>query len=61
MHHPHKRPFISGGIFGGVVCELSEPKKKRNMHHPPDPSFAIAVLIGDLEGGGVWISRFDVL
>ena len=27
MHHPHRRPSPPGGIFGRVVCELSEPKK----------------------------------
>ena len=34
-HHPHKRPSSSGGIFGGVVCELSEPKEKAKYAPPP--------------------------
>ena len=34
-HHPHKRPSPSGGIFGGVVCELSEPKEKKKYAPPP--------------------------
>ena len=34
-HHPHKRPSLWGAIFGGVVCELSEPKKKAKYAPPP--------------------------
>ena len=37
-HHPQKRPSSSGGIFGGVVCELSEPKKKAAKYAPPPVS-----------------------
>ena len=31
----HQRPSSSGGTFGGVVCELSEPKKKAKYAPPP--------------------------
>ena len=48
-HHPHKRPSSSGGIFGGVVCELSEPKKKKGKIRTT-PSFALAMLIVDFVG-----------
>ena len=34
-HHPHKRPSSSRGIFEGMVCELSEPKKKAKYAPPP--------------------------
>ena len=34
-HHPDKRPSSSGGILGGVVCELSEPKQKAKYAPPP--------------------------
>ena len=34
-HHTHKRPSSSSGNFGGVVCELSEPKKKAKYAPPP--------------------------
>ena len=48
-HHPHKRPSSSDGIFeGGVVCELSEPKKKGKLR--TTPSFALAMLIVDFVG-----------
>ena len=56
-HHPHKRPSSSGGIFGGVVCELSEPKKRQNTHHP---RFCTHDVDRRFCGGGVWISRSDV-
>ena len=47
-HHPHKRPSSSGGIFWGVVCELSEPKKKGKIR--TTPSFALAMLIANFVG-----------
>ena len=47
-HHPHKRSSASGGIFGGVVCEFSETKKKGKMH--TTPSFALAMLIVNFVG-----------
>ena len=56
-HHPHKRPSSSGGIFWGVVCELSEPKKKQNTHHP---QFRTRDVDRRFCGGGAWISRSDI-
>ena len=56
-HHPHKRPSSSGGIWGGVVCELSEPKQRQNTHHlqsctrDVDRRFCV---------GGAWTSWSDV-
>ena len=47
-HHPHKRSSSSGGILGGgMVCELSEPKKGKNTYHP---NFALAMFIIDFVG-----------
>ena len=33
-HHPHKSPSLIRWYFWGVVCKLSEPKKKQNTYHP---------------------------
>ena len=45
MHHSHKRPFLTGGIFEGVVGETLERSKTHTT-----PSFALVMSIGDLMG-----------
>ena len=57
MHHPHKRPFLTSGIFWGVVCELSEPKQKQNTHHPQFCTCDVHLRFG---GGSVCISASDL-
>ena len=48
MHHPDKDLPHQVVFLGGVVCELSEPKK--NAEYAPPPSFAHAMLIIDFVG-----------
>ena len=56
---PFGVPSSSGGNFlgrGVVVCEVSEPKKRQNTHHPQ-------CYTSDVDrrfcGGGALISRYD--
>ena len=47
-HHPTKDLPHRVAPFGGVVCELSEPKRKEKVR--TTPSFALAMLIVDFVG-----------
>ena len=58
-HHPHKRHSSSGGIFGGVVCELSEAKKKTK--YAPPPKFCTRDVDCRFCGGGAWISGSETI
>ena len=53
-HHRHIRPSSSGGIFGGVVCELRNLRKRQTTHHP---QFCTRDIDRRFCGGGAWNSR----
>ena len=55
-HHPHKRPSLPSGIFGGWCANCRNLRKRQNTHHPQFCTRDVGRRFG---GGGAWISRSD--